>query len=104
MDRREFLRRSALLATGAVAADQLGLLEQLLAKGRSMVGWTRPPALTIGGVRFIEKSYSLGFLISEEMIADEVMYPGDLVHMTNEGKLRRVTLADYQAPLLVVSR
>lgn len=40
MDRRQFLRNSAILASGAIAADQLGLWEKLLTRGRSMVGWS----------------------------------------------------------------
>lgn len=90
MDRREFLKRAGLIASGAVAADQLGLLEQLLAKGRSMVGWTRPPAITVGGVRYLYKSYTLGFQITDELLADETMYPGDLLYKSSAGILRPV--------------
>ena len=41
MDRRQFLRNSAIIAAGSIAADQLGILEKLMARGRSMIGWTR---------------------------------------------------------------
>lgn len=39
MDRRQFLRNAAILMAGAVAADQLDLVDKL--RGRAMVGWTR---------------------------------------------------------------
>lgn len=40
MDRRQFFRRSALIAAGVVAADQLELLEKLTWKRTLFPGWS----------------------------------------------------------------
>jgi hypothetical protein len=42
MDRRQFLRRAALVASGAVAADQLELLDRLGWVRRWFAGWRAP--------------------------------------------------------------
>ena len=50
MDRRRFLRRAALIAAGAVAADQIELLERLTWRRRFFPGWSPAsswPALRI---------------------------------------------------------
>jgi len=58
MNRRDFLRRSAVVATGAVAADQLEILEKLggwarkffpgFGSGRdAFESWHRGPSLTV---------------------------------------------------------
>lgn len=50
MNRRDFLRRAALVAAGAVAADQVELLDRLGWKRRLFAGWS--PEYTIyKGVR-----------------------------------------------------
>ena len=61
MNRRDWLKRTALLAAGTIAADQLELLDRL--------GWTRTvfPSISLGADRF---HYDLGFLITEEMLED----------------------------------
>lgn len=41
MNRRDFLRRSALVAAGVVAADQLDVLDRLGWKRRFFPGWSR---------------------------------------------------------------
>lgn len=46
MQRREFLKRCALIAAGVVAADQIDLLE-MLAPRRLFTGWT-PPQYPVG--------------------------------------------------------
>lgn len=43
MNRRDFLRRAALVAAGAVAADQLELVERLGWRRRFFPGWSRSP-------------------------------------------------------------
>jgi hypothetical protein len=43
MNRRDFLRRSALIAAGAVAADQLELIERLGWRRKFFAGWTPQP-------------------------------------------------------------
>lgn len=47
MDRRDFFRRSAVLAAGVVAADQLELVERLGWKRRFFAGWSEPGKPTI---------------------------------------------------------
>jgi hypothetical protein len=42
MNRRDFLRRAALIAAGAVAADQLDLIERLGWRRKLFPGWTAP--------------------------------------------------------------
>ena len=69
MNRREFLKHAGLIAAGAVAADQLELLDRL--------GWRRRffPGFTKSDPYFITKQFTLGFLITQEMIEDDVIYP-----------------------------
>lgn len=62
MDRRTFLRRSALIATGVVAADQLHLLEMLAPK-RLWAGWTAPAPAP----RALDIMWSQG--VQDDMIA-----------------------------------
>lgn len=66
MNRRDWLRRTALIATGVVAADQLELLEKLTWKRTLFPGFSRPI--------MISKQYALGFSISEEMLEDSFVY------------------------------
>lgn len=42
MNRRDFLRRSALIAAGVVAADQIDLLDRLGWRRKFFPGWTAP--------------------------------------------------------------
>lgn len=58
MNRRDFLRRSALLAAGVVAADQMDLLDRLGWKRKLFPGWS-PPSRSGGLYRItsIESSY-----------------------------------------------
>lgn len=60
MDRREFFRRSALVAAGVVATDQLDILERLFHKRRFFPGW-KPVWQP-----------NHGYLITQEMIDDDV--------------------------------
>ena len=63
MDRREFLKRAALIATGAIAADQLELLERL--------GHVRK-FFPSAAIPYTHHTYSLGYLISQEIIDDDL--------------------------------
>lgn len=47
MDRREFLRRAALIAAGTVAVDQLDLLDRLGWVRRFFPGWSAPTSHSI---------------------------------------------------------
>lgn len=66
MDRRTFLRRAALIAAGVAAADQIDLLERLTHK-KLWSGWSPAP-------EFVFKEFELGFLVSQEMIEDDLTY------------------------------
>jgi hypothetical protein len=46
MDRRDFLRRAGLIAAGAVAADQLDLIERMGWRRKLFPGWSPPPSRT----------------------------------------------------------
>jgi len=63
--RRDFLRKATLIASGIVAADQLEILDR--------IGWTRTlfPSVALDQ-RF---TYELGFLVTEEMLEDMMVYP-----------------------------
>lgn len=69
MNRREFFKRAALIAAGVVAADQLELLERLAHKkvwaGHRFDDFSRFK---------VEKSFALGFVISHEMIEDDIPF------------------------------
>ena len=62
MQRREFFRRSAIVAAGVVAADQLDLLGRL--------GWVRKffAGADLTPRRFTHARYALGFRVSHEMV------------------------------------
>lgn len=47
MNRRDFLGRVSLIAAGAVAADQLELIERLGWKRKLFPGWSRPGELWV---------------------------------------------------------
>jgi hypothetical protein len=63
MDRRQFLKNAALIAAGAIAGDQLSLLERL--------GWKRRffPSAQLYRVT---KYYETGFVISSEIVEDDL--------------------------------
>jgi hypothetical protein len=60
MNRREWLKKAALIATGAIAADQLEILEQLT--------WRRS---LFPSASFELKEFQLGFYITREMLEDD---------------------------------
>lgn len=64
MDRREWLKRAALIATGTVAADQLELLDRL--------GWVRRlfPSAAIPPT-YLHQTFTLGFTVSKELLEDD---------------------------------
>lgn len=62
MDRRDFLKQLGLLVAGAA----------LLPKGRSMVGWTQ----RLESGLYVQKTYSLGFSITREMLEDDAWMVG----------------------------
>jgi hypothetical protein len=74
MNRREWFKKAAILATGAVAANQLELLDRL--------GWKRTlfPSAAIPTLH----EFKLGFYVSREMIEDSefyarIMRPGSII-------------------------
>lgn len=67
MNRRDFLRRAALLAAGTVAADQLELVERLGWTRRLFPGWTRGPipVPTTVTVRWPDPTWGYALLVDQ---------------------------------------
>lgn len=64
MNRRTWLKRSAMMAAAGVAADQLDLVDRLL--------WKRTlyPSIALGN----PYEFNVGFLITDEMLQDMLVY------------------------------
>jgi hypothetical protein len=67
MNRRDFLKRLGLATAGIVAADQLEIIERLGWKRRFFQGFTPAPS----GL-FLPKEFALGFMITREMLEDDM--------------------------------
>ena len=76
MNRREWLKKAALIAASGIAADQLEILEHL--------SWTRTlfPSAAITNYSF--KTYALGFEVTREMLEDD-WYGGIEQHIRSLG-------------------
>lgn len=76
MDRRDFLAKCALIAAGSIAADQLDILDRLFWRRKSFpsAALVRPVTATevLARIEEVNKSCSLGFRVSQEMIEDDL--------------------------------
>jgi hypothetical protein len=87
VNRRDWLKKAAIIASGVVAADQLEILDRL--------GWTRTlfPAASLAP-KFIHKSFVMGFELTQEILEDDYYflkgetYEEELSIWTQQGKDR----------------
>lgn len=83
MNRRDFFKKASIVAAGIVAADQLEILDRL--------GWTRKlfPSAAILEEEAIGPYgifyYKAGFLVSQEMLEDDIVYEKALVKESMAG-------------------
>lgn len=73
INRREFLRKSALIATGVIAADQLELLEKLNYKKIWWTGFSSDKLITAPPFVLL-KTFTLSYGIIQEMLEDDITY------------------------------
>jgi hypothetical protein len=93
MDRRQFLKRAALIAAGAVAADQLELFDRLGWKRKFFPGFSSsyPLILPSNEAWYVTKEYALSMMVTEEMAKDDKRFPSIEAFMNHFNQTHRIT-------------